>query len=127
MFIEFIFLLASVTVREKTPYNLEILSKCGDFKGHLFIPKENLPKADASQGKECWLINQAKHGQEPSLPPSGSHLRSPWGPSATLSEKTKPRIPAASCSRNTMVRQSENCREWAGKEISQLQIGRAHV
>lgn len=32
----------------------------------------------------------------------------------------KPRIPAASCSRNTMVRQSENCGEQAGKADSLL-------
>ena len=36
-------------------------------------------------------------------------------PRVTLSEKTKPRTPAASCSRNTMVRQRENCGGAGGK------------
>ena len=41
-------------------------------------------------------------------------------PSVTLSEKMKPRTPAASCSRNTMVRQRENCGEQVEKGDSLL-------
>lgn len=41
-------------------------------------------------------------------------------PNVTLSENTKPRTPAASCSRNTMVRQSENYGTRVGKGDSLL-------
>lgn len=34
-------------------------------------PLMNFSTTDVSQGKELWLINQAKHGQEPSFLPLG--------------------------------------------------------